>query len=405
METGKRDSDSGKAVLFICLAIFALTFAVYFFTQAGPPTGFNNFVRLADAFLHGRLYLTQDIYFLELAPVDGRFYVVPPPMPAILITPIVAIFGPSTNQTLISIVIGSVNTALAFLVARSLTKSTSVQLWTTAMFGFGTIHWWTAASGDVWMFSHTVSVMFLFIAILLTLGNKPPLLTGLVLGASYWTRLPTILSFPFFLVMYADRWYKGGAGNGLLKKTDVKPLFWLGLGAGIFVILNAGYNFLRFGTVFDISYYLIPGILEEPWYQKGIFDITYIPRNLKVIFTGFPRLVDEFPYITPSWHGMAIWITTPAFIYSVFAGLRNKIALGCWLSIALIAFVDFSHGTWGFSQFGYRFALDFYPFLFILTVKGIGDQIRWHHMALITAGILVNLWGVLWIYRFGWVGY
>jgi hypothetical protein len=49
--------------------------------------------------------------------------------------------------------------------------------------------------------------------------------------------------------------------------------------------------------------------------------------------------------------------------------------------------------------------MDFYPFLFLLTVKGIGDEIRWDHKVLIVAGILINLWGVLWINKFGWVGY
>ncbi|MBW1769222.1 MAG: hypothetical protein JRJ65_19525 [Deltaproteobacteria bacterium] len=117
-----------------------------------------------------------------------------------------------------------------------------------------------------------------------------------------------------------------------------------------------------------------------------------------------PRFIKEVPYITPSWNGMAIWLTTPAFIYAFFAGIKNRLAIGCWITIILIAFVDFCHGTWGFAQFGYRYAVDFYPFLFILTIKGIGDEIKWHHKILIILGIIVNLWGVLWIHKFGWVG-
>jgi uncharacterized membrane protein len=123
------------------------------------------------------------------------------------------------------------------------------------------------------------------------------------------------------------------------------------------------------------------------------------------MFAGFPRFVDKFPYVTPSWNGMAIWITTPAFVYSIFAGIRSRLAAGCWLSIVLIALVNSCHGTWGFTQFGYRFAMDFYPFLFILTVKGMGNNLKWHHKVLIIIGILVNLWGVLWISKFGWVGF
>lgn len=403
MKTGTT-TDTAKGAALICAGIFVATFVVYYLFQEGPPTPYNNFVRLADALLHGRLHLISNVSHLELVPFEGKYYVVPPPVPAILIMPVVAIFGLSTNQTLISIFFGSVNVVLAYLVARELTGKMSIRLWATAMFGFGTIHWWTASSGGVWMFSHAVSLTFLFLAVLLALRKAPPLASGLALGASYWTRLPTILSFPFFLIMYMDRWYRPAAGKSLPGRIKLAPLIWLGLGAGIFVLFNAGYNYLRFGSPFDLSYYLIPGILDEVWFQKGIFDVTYIPRNLKVIFAGLPRFIDEFPYITPSWHGMAIWITTPAFIYAFFAG-RSRLMAACWASIALIAFVNFCHGTWGFTQFGYRFALDFYPFLFILTVIGIGNEIKWHHKLLILLGIAVNLWGVLWINKFGWVGY
>lgn len=405
MEQRETYRGSARAALFFFLAIFALSFAIYFFTQEDRPTPFNNFVRLADAILHGRLYLTEDVSWLEIVPFDGKYYIVPPPLPAFLILPVVAVWGLSTNQTLISIFFGSLNVSLAFLAARALSNSRSVQLWTAAMFGFGTIHWWVATAGGVWTFSHTVSATLLFAAILLTLYKSRPFFTGAVLGASYWTRLPTILSLPFFLAMYSDEWYRRGENLSLYRRMNLRPLIWLGAGTGIFILLNAGYNVLRFNTPFDISYYLIPGILEEPWYQKGIFDITYIPRNLKVIFGGFPKFIDEFPYVTPSWSGTAIWITTPAFIYALFAGIRNKLAIGCWLSILLVATANFCHGTWGFSQFGYRFAMDFYPFLFLLTVKGIGNDIRWHHKVLISIGILVNLWGVLWINKFGWVSY
>ena len=387
--------------LLVAFLFFLLTFVIYYLTGEGRATPYDNFVRLADAFLNGRLYLTADVPWLELVLLKDKHYVVPPPFPAILILPVVAIWGLSTNQTLISIFFGSLNVSLAYLVAKTLTQNRGVQIWSTAMFGFGTIHWWVATAGGVWTFSHTISVTFLFIAILFTLNKYHPLLIGLSLGASYWTRLTTILSFPFFLIYTYDRWYKPFNIKNILNGINIRFLFFLGSGTAIFILLNAIYNYARFETPFDASYYLIPGILEEPWYQKGIFDLTYIPRHLKVIFWGLPKLIEEFPFLLPSWHGMAIWITTPAFIYAFRAGIRNKLSLGCWLSIALIALVNFSHGTWGFTQFGYRFALDFYPFLFLLTVKGIGDEIKWHHKILIIIGILVNFWGVLVIQKFG----
>ena len=387
------ERQSNKQTLLICLIIFAIALIVYFLTKESDPTPYNNFIRLADAFLNWRLYLSEDAPWLEFVHLGNKHYVVPPPMPAILSLPAVAIWGLSTNQTLISIFFGSLNVSLAYLVARAITKNVKVQIWTTVMFGFGTIHWWVAISGGVWTFSQTLSVTFLLISILLTLNNYSPFLIGLSLGASYWSRLTTILSLPFFLIYTYERWYKPFNLKNILKTVNIRFLFFLGIGIGFFVALNALYNFTRFSTPFDISYYLIPGIFEEPMYDKGIFDITYIPRHLKVIILNLPKFINEFPYIIPHWDGLAIWITTPAFIYAFRAGIKNKLVAGCWISIILIALVNFSHGTWGFSQFGYRFAVDFYPFLFLLTLRGIGDEIKWHHKVLILIGIIVNLGG------------
>ncbi len=112
--------------------------------------------------------------------------------------------------------------------------------------------------------------------------------------------------------------------------------------------------------------------------------------------------------MVPSLEGMSILITTPAVIYVLFAGIRNKIALACWSAIIPVAMVSFTHGGYGWIQFGYRFALDFYPFLVVLIGLGINSQLkengdlRWHQKTLIIFGILVNLWGVLWINIFNW---
>jgi hypothetical protein len=135
------------------LIFFSITYLIYFLTKEADPTSFNNFVRLADAFLNGRLYLTADSPWLELVHLEGKHYVVPPPLPAILILPVIAIRGLSTNQILISIFFGSVNVSLAYLVAKTLTQNRGVQIWSTIMFGFGTIHWWVATAGGVWTFS------------------------------------------------------------------------------------------------------------------------------------------------------------------------------------------------------------------------------------------------------------
>jgi hypothetical protein len=391
--------------VFIAFTFFILTFSIYSATGPGYPTPYNYFTWLADAFLHGRLGLTKASPYLgELIPVNGKFYVIYPPMPAILLMPFVAIWGPTFNQTVGSVFVASVNVSLFYLLMRRLTHDVRIQIWMTLVLSFGTIHWYIASVGSAWYFAHITSFLFLTLALYETFTKRRPFLIGLLLGASYWSRLPTILSLPFFIVILSDSWLLKSEGASILERINPTPLVRLGLGVGIFVLINILYNFLRFHTPFDVAY-STPGIdtpSHEPWLNKGLFSLSYIRYHLSIILAKPPVFNKEAPYVRPSMAGMSIWITTPVFVYALFADIRKKVALACWSGIIPITLLLFTKNGTGWTQFGYRYALDFYPFLFLLTVKGIGDEIRWHHKLLICSGILVNLWGVLWINKFGW---
>ena len=65
-----------------------------------------------------------------------------------------------------------------------------------------------------------------------------------------------------------------------------------------------------------------------------------------------------------------------------------------------IAFIDWLFAATGWAQFGYRYGLDFMPFLWLLVVIAIGRRLRWYHAGLIGLAVLINLWGVLWIDKF-----
>ena len=87
--------------------------------------------------------------------------------------------------------------------------------------------------------------------------------------------------------------------------------------------------------------------------------------------------------------------------YGLYAGLKgNRLVLACWLAIIPMALVHFTVGVTGWPQFGYRYQLDYAPFLFLLTWEGMGNRLKWHHVVLITIGIAINLCGVLWINKF-----
>lgn len=394
--------------VIVALLLFLLSFTVYYLTGEGEATPYNYFAPLAEAFLDGRLYLLDKPSELnELLHINGRYYVIYPPMPAVLLIPQAVIFGPGVIQTMASVFWGSLSVSVIYFLMRRLSANIRVQIWMTLLFGFGTIHWFLASIGSAWFFAHIASFFFLAIALLETFGKRRPLIIGLLLGASFWCRLPVILSLPFFLIMISDQWINQDKSINIIRRVRLQPLILLGLGVGIFVLLNFAYNYLRFETISDIAYNI--QAKEEPWfYPKGLFHLSYITKHLWIFFLKPPLFSWDAPYVIPSLEGMSILITTPAVIYVIFAGIRNRTALACWSAIVPVALVSFTHGGYGWIQFGYRFALDFYPFLLVLIALGIKSQLkdngdlRWHHKTLITISILVNLWGVLWVNIFGW---
>lgn len=378
----------------LIVIFFILSFIVYFFTSAGK-TPFDYFTRLSDSFLQGKIYLTENPSWLsELIPAGpGRFYVVYPPMPTILAMPFRLVFKEGFQQQYLAQLLGAGIVVLTILIAWTVKRDKKLVIWAGLLAGFGNIIWFLSSVGSSWYLSQVTAAFFLTAAILECLKRRRPFLVGLLFGAAFLSRIEVSLLFPVFLCFIWDRnWFKN-----YLK---------LALGFLPFALFNFSYNFMRFGVIWDKAYILIPGLLQEPWYQNGVLNISNIPNHLKIIFSSLPLVGNSPPYIKPSWAGLAIWITTPAFFYAFFANIKEKVVKFSWLSILLVSLFIFSHGTTGFTQFGYRFAVDFYPILLFLTIKGVARTgLKWHHWLLLFVSVLVNTWGVLWINKFGWVSF
>ncbi len=319
-------------------------------------------------------------------------------MPAIISIPFVFIF-PEFSQTILTHILGALIPTVVFLITSKKQLSSKSILFLTLLSGIGTILWFQSSVGSSWYLGQVTAALCLVCAIYAAQGKHWPLLVGLFIGAAYMSRIHTILGLPFFLYLMRDSFYKNG---NLLWKNTI--LFCVGL--GFFVLANAYYNIARFGVIWDKGYLLIPGVLQEPWFAKGILHYSYIPHNLQTLFLSMPRLLPTTPYLEPSWNGLSILFTTPAFFLLLkgkFRDWETRLAVIAVLSIALFVLM---HGSNGFAQFGYRFAIDFYPFLFFLMMKRFQTyppgKLAW---VLLTVGILVNTWGVIWINKFGWVGF
>jgi 4-amino-4-deoxy-L-arabinose transferase-like glycosyltransferase len=379
------------------LLIIAVAAFLVFLIFKGPPPGQNHFVYLADAFLHGNLGVSGGgMGLAEIVPFNGSYFVVYPPMPAVLLLPFVALFGTGFDQGLMSILLSCLCVSATWLMLKKIGANRSKALWLAALFGFGTCFWFISSVGSSWYIEHVVAVLFLTLAIIFALAKKSPLLIGVLLGFAFLSRLPVILSFPFFLLLIYEQ-------NSTWKPRFKQATYFL-VGLGILVGVYELYNFGRWGSFSDLGYSLIPGIQQDPYFTNGIFSLNYIPRHIYAILFQGPILLSDFPYFEPNWMGLGLLFTTPAFIY-IFKGPWSRLSKYAALAVVCILPILITHGTVGLTQFGYRFSLDFTPFLLILTAKGMRENLGWEEKALIILSLLVNLWGVVSIIQFNFVSF
>ena len=370
----------------IVLIIFLISLTVLVFFAQKSFQHMNYFVPLADAILHGRIDVSQTGAMNELVPYAGKWFVVYPPMPALAVLPFVLIWGLGFNQVIASILFAAAAIALFFILTTKFTKKIWVGLALTALFGFGTNFFYTSLIGSSWYIAHVLAVFFLICALLMSINQKPSL-SGMFLSFAFLSRLPTILAFPVLLYFLLSK-----------SKTRFKTLLWFALPIVSAIIIFALYDYLRFGSITQTGYSLIPGVLQEPWYKEGIFNLSYIPRQLSVLFLAFPKITGDFPYFLPSSVGMALWITTPALLLLFLVKFKDKALKWFLLTALLVAFPSLIHGTVGFTQFGYRFSLDYILFLLLplaFVFERLGKLWTW---IFVSISIAVNLWVVILFY-------
>jgi hypothetical protein len=506
------DRSDRRRVITVSLALFVVTFLIYWLLGAGQ-TPYDFQLSQANNIVHGHLDMTEqythNLNILERVLYDGKGFclpindprgaeydaLIPNPRfsadckhymqhslgPAFMLVPLVLLFGPDINQTLISALLGGLTAVIVYAVARRFSSDRKTQLALTVMALFGTTFFFSASDGSVWHFAHTTAVMFLFAAIYATVNRRNALLAGAFIGAAFTCRPSVILAGFFPLVAFADMYLVNEPGVSLLRRIRLRPLISLALGVAPFLALTGLVNYLRFNNPFETGYNLSEQIYQvnDPGlaatYIHGIFDISYISRHIPVFFESMPVFSGQGPYVRPSWAGLALWVTSPALLLGLFVhlrhyrlaallgavalilagavmliasfgqqmglttwstaslplglhllpfwvliaaaitmavGLRDRLAIACWAAIVPLVLADWLFAATGWAQFGYRYALDFMPFVWLLAAMAV-PRLRWFHVVLISAAVLVNLWGVLWIQKFAqmhlfgwtWIGY
>ena len=103
---------------------------------------------------------------------------------------------------------------------------------------------------------------------------------------------------------------------------------------------------------------------------------------------------------------MSVLLTSSPFVYALFAQHKKVLRNVCWLAIPLIAIPTLMYYSQGWVQFGYRYLMDYLPFIMILTALGFEEfktpRSLWIKIALVVLSVAIGFWGRYWGTRLGW---
>jgi hypothetical protein len=405
--------DRGTWVGFGLVALAAVLYWLanrYFDARRG------DFFYLADAFLHGRTWLTVRLGPYDVIPIGDRFYVPFAPFPAIALMPLVALLGPLRADQIES----GVNAILAgasvgmcwWMLGRVGVTRLTDRTWLAVLFGFSTQILWVTTRGGVWHTGHLIATILTFACLIELFGRKRAWLVGLCAGAAFLTRAPLAFAVPFYALLLhptiEERSLasaRADAGAYIARARGAIPWrawFELGLGVAPSVVFFFVYNQLRFGTPLESGYALatLPEWLERQR-AVGLFSLAHVSMNVDYFLYHLPRAIAEWPFLRPDGLGMSVLLTSPGLLVALRADWRR--ARTWWLAAAAVAVLipTLLYYGGGWLQYGYRYFLDSVPF--VMALCGLAaihrGGIGWGWKTLIVVGVAVMWIGVYWAYN------
>ena len=383
-------------LFFASLSAYAFSSGSLLAHQSLAP----HFVYQAEAFLHGQLALTvpQPPNLNDWVLQGGRWYVSFPPFPAVLMMPFVALWGLSFNDVAFTLFFSAANISLLYRLLRRLQPQRPE--WEHAalalIYGFATLAWSCGIRGEglVHRRDHRRHPH----APLPARGARArrPVLAGLAVGCAAITRTPLAFSAIFFV-------FEALSPDGPVEWARLRdPRRWraavprlLPYAAAIVAVAipMAAMNLARFGSFSEFGHsHLYANRVNAQIQRYGLFHYAFLERNLHDAFTRLPLIQLHPLKIGFSGEGMSLFVTTPLFFWLLWPRERPRLHRALWLTVAVVALPGFFYQNSGYLQFGFRFSLDYTPYLIVLLALGARPFTRVFWTAAL-AGVGVNAWG------------
>jgi hypothetical protein len=380
--------------------ILAVIAAIVFFkTTKATMHDFDYTGRIASALLHGHLGLDRHpgAWLNEMVPFESKYYSVFPlgavlsVLPVALLQQAGCIHG-FPAQVLTALIAG-LCVFFFFGLSSIETKSIARRIVLALFPIFGTWTWCNLGFGGSWQIALGFALLGEAGALYFTLVRMCPVVAGAFCALAFGNRTELVLVLPIFLYLWftspdgSEAIGLSNVGQRLRKKApELISFMVLPLALGV---LTAEYNFVRFHSIFDFGYARIPRVLQEPWYQHGLFSLHAIPDNVHhMLFGGFGDLFPKFPYLHPYGFGCSIFIASP-FLFLLFRE-GGKYKIPAWIAIGLLTAALWCHGNPGGWQFSYRYAMTLLPWMFLLLTGNGPSKISANEFSLFAVSIAIN---------------
>ena len=385
-----RIGEDPGAIAWMLLVAFVYGSATFVRSQASN-WGADHMMILASDMFVGRSDLSSLTTINDIVTMNGRNYQAMSLLPTIPYLPLVPFQAMwPASRWIVSGVIGIVAGWLALPVARRYGPGGQADYWLACLGAFGTLLFTLTIEGDFYYLAHLEAVLLSFLALIEWRGRHRPLVMGLLIGLAALARPTLILAaVPFGLALLAEV-------EDVRERVSVGALFSLPLlGAAA---VTGWWDWVRFGSPTETGYdiaWITPGL--ETLRNQGLFSTTHLPTNLALFVGGGYTVRDTFPWLVPSTQGHSILLTTPALLIAVGAGLRERLNQVLWGTVILTAIPVFLYyGGGGGDTYGYRYAMDFVPFLLALVAIAMRDRFGNLERALIALSLLFVCYGYFW---------
>jgi hypothetical protein len=378
-----------RAGLVVVLAPFAqpltaglIALVVYLIRASLNAAGFRQteyayFNYLADAFLHGQLHLrVLPPAILDLIAHQDRYYMYWPPFPAVVLMPLVELFGTGLTDITYTAVLGAITVGLTatLLAVLNDTGIAPLSIERRALLvitvAFGSVVLILSPVGKAWFTAQLIGwgcVLLATIAALAVPGRLGYFLAGLALGCALATRNALLFNGIWLAYFMLQRDW------GQPARERAARVAW-GLAPVVAAVgLLAWYNLARFGSPAEtgLRWHNVAPFFQEDFDRYGVFNLHYLPANLKEQFWTYPvftRLEDQ------EWLGGGLFWLTPTLLAAPWAIARNPRSRLVWVLVlsAVIVYIPIGllMGT-GWVTYGPRYLLDLMVPLLVLAAIGI----------------------------------